>query len=104
MAGVNMNRRVTLETVVRSPDGAGGFSESWQSLGALWAGVEAVGSVTPRARITLRALPATSLARPEPGQRLREGSRLYYLRHVVENARNSRLLICLADIVGGDAP
>lgn len=29
----NLNRRLTLQQLVRSPDGAGGFRETWATLG-----------------------------------------------------------------------
>lgn len=98
MGGVQMNRALVLETVVRSPDGAGGFAESWVALGALWAGVEPVGSVTPRAKVFVRAMPNTSLARPVPGQRFREGGRLYVIRHVAALLSNARVLVCFTDV------
>lgn len=98
MGGVQMNRALVLEVAVRSPDGAGGYVESWVALGSLWAAVEPVGAVTPRAKVIVRALPHTSLARPVAGQRFREGGRLYVIRHVSALLSNPRLLSCFTDI------
>ncbi|MFT7254059.1 MAG: head-tail adaptor, partial [Paracoccaceae bacterium] len=33
----DLSRRLTLEAAVRLPDGAGGFSETWEPLGHIWA-------------------------------------------------------------------
>ena len=39
MNAPHLNRALGLEGVVRTPDGAGGFSEAWTALGTLWAEV-----------------------------------------------------------------
>ena len=37
MTAPHLNRALVLEGVVRTPDGAGGFTEAWAALGTLWA-------------------------------------------------------------------
>lgn len=106
MRGWRFNRRMVLEGVVRSPDGAGGFSETWEALGVIWAtvragaGREAAGEEVTLSsvayRISLRAAPDGSPARPRPGQRLREGARLFTIQAVTEADPDGRVLVCFA--------
>jgi SPP1 family predicted phage head-tail adaptor len=37
-----MSHRITLETVTQSPDGQGGFNESWDAFTSVWASIEPV--------------------------------------------------------------
>lgn len=102
-----LNRKLILEAPQRVPDGAGGFAESWSALGEVWARVEArtgretSGEATPLAqvsyRITLRAAPVGSSARPRPEQRFREGSRVFRINAVAEAGESGRYLTCFAD-------
>ncbi|MGR3759626.1 head-tail adaptor protein [Roseobacteraceae bacterium NS-SX3] len=106
MSAPRLSRRLVLEDPQRSPDGAGGLQEAWVALGEHWAAVEALsgGAAAAEAaslsrqryRITLRAAPAGSPARPRPGQRFREGSRLYRIGGVSEADARGRYLTCFA--------
>jgi SPP1 family predicted phage head-tail adaptor len=40
MRAVNLDRKITIEELQQVPDGAGGFSESWATVGTYWAGKE----------------------------------------------------------------
>lgn len=101
-----LNRRMTLETPVRSADDAGGYVESWTPLGTLWAevtprtGREAATGGAPVSRvgvrIVLRAAPVGDPSRPLPQQRLREGTRVFTLDAVTEWDRAGRYLECFA--------
>ncbi len=101
-----LNRQLVLEAPVRVPDGAGGFAESWMPLGALWAhvdarsGRESAGNAMPLSRvslrITVRAAPETSDARPQANQRFREGQRLFVIQSVAEDDADGRYLVCTA--------
>ncbi len=101
-----LNRQLVLESAQRAADGAGGFTETWVALGTLWAEVEArtgrertgaeVTISTMRYRITVRAAPVGSPARPQPGQRLRDGARLFAIRAVSEADAKGRFLTCFA--------
>lgn len=77
-----LNRAMVLEGVVRTPDGAGGFTEAWTILGTLWAevlpgsgsdtlGEERMLSAVPY-RVTVRCV-ARSQRRPR-GRRRASGS------------------------------
>jgi head-tail adaptor len=94
MKAPRLNLEVVLENPVRTADGAGGYSESWQALGTLWAqilpgsGREAngpAGAVSlSRHRVILRAAPVGQQMRPVAGQRLRLGTRRLAVEAVTE--------------------
>ncbi len=100
------SRMLELEAPVRSADGAGGFSGSWSVLGTHWGTVEPgsgrleSGEGYPRARvpyrIIIRAVPPTSVARPKPGYRFRDGTRVFEIR-AVQDSSDARFLTCLVD-------
>ncbi len=106
MSAPRMNRQLTLEDPQSLSDGAGGYAITWVALGQLWAEVEALsGRETGRGgtalsvqryRITLRAAPMGSPARPKPDQRFREGSRLMKIDAVAEGDAEGRTLTCFA--------
>lgn len=104
MRALSLSRKLVLEQPVVAPDGAGGFSRTWQSLGALWADVVAVtarerdgGEVSvssARYRITVRGAPFGAEARPTAEQRFREGTRLFNIVAVTERDAEGRYLTC----------
>jgi len=105
MSGVRLNRALMLEAPVTVADGAGGFAQSWAGLGRLWAevlpgtGREAGGDVAVAQvpyRITVRAAPVGSDARPKPEQRFRDGTRLFTILAVAERDAAGRYLTCFA--------
>ena len=63
MTAPRLTRQLMLEDPLQVSDGAGGFTETWQALGTLWAevamrsGREAGGLSQARLKITLRAPP-----------------------------------------------
>lgn len=101
-----LNRRMVLEDASRVADGAGGFVESWAALGEIWASVThgtgriddagRVARAEVPLRIRVRALPEGAAQRPAPGQRLREGGRVYRILAVAEADRAGRFLTCYA--------
>lgn len=102
----HLNRALVLEGAVRSPDGAGGFTETWTALGTLWAevlpgsgsdvlGEERMLSAVPY-RLTVRGAPDDSASRPKAGQRFREGTRLFLIQAVTERDPQGRYLTCFA--------
>jgi len=103
----HLNRRLVLEAPVRTPDGAGGFSESWAVLGEVWAEVNARtgreravagGPVSAVGyRIVVRAAPVDAASRPLPEQRFREGERLFVIQAVADGDPTGRYLTCFAD-------
>lgn len=103
----HLNRKLVLEAPLRVPDGAGGYTESWEILGELWAEVR---SRTGRERaeagvpvssvsymIVVRGAPYGTAARPMPNQRFREGTRLFVIQAVAEQDLQGRYLTCFAD-------
>lgn len=107
MSVPRLNRRLTLESPTRQPDGAGGYIETWTPLGVVWAevtartGRETLAPGAPLAavsyRIVVRGAPEGSPARPLPEQRLRDGGRIYLIRAVAEMDAEGRFLTCFAD-------
>ncbi len=106
MNAPHLNRALVLEGVVRTPDGAGGFTEAWTALGMLWAevlpgsgsdtlGEERMLSAVPY-RVTVRGAVVGSPSRPKAGQRFREGVRLYLIQAVTERDPQGRYLTCFA--------
>lgn len=106
MTSVRLNRKLVLEEAQTVPDGAGGFVETWVALGTLWAHVKsgtgretAAEFVTLSAvpyRITVRAAPPGSPSRPKPEQRFRDGTRIFRIQAVTEDAEAGTYLICFA--------
>ncbi len=104
MRAPHLNRALELQEASRSPDGAGGFTLVWATLGRLWAevvpgtgrdpaGEEVVLTSVP-CRITVRAAPAGAAGRPKPEQRFREGSRVFTILAVAERDPAGRYLTC----------
>lgn len=101
-----LNRALTLEAPVRVADGSGGYTESWQALGTVWAEVSARAGRSrdvnglPLAqvsyRITVRAAPVGAPSRPMPTQRFREGTRLFRIEAVADRDPAGLYLTCHA--------
>lgn len=102
-----LSRPLVLEAPARAGDGAGGFVEVWEVLGTLWAEVVArtgrdgpgEGARVARAayRITVRAAPQGAPSRPVPGQRLRDGARVFAIEAVTEAAAGPGYLTLWAE-------
>lgn len=109
MRGLRLNRALLLEAPQRVADGAGGFAEGWQTLGTVWAevrpgagrmagGIE-VAVPVQALRITVRGVPQGHGLRPAPGQRFRDGARIYAIGAVTERDAAGRYLTCAAEEV-----
>ncbi|MGR3460657.1 MAG: head-tail adaptor protein [Roseovarius sp.] len=95
MARPMLDRPLVLETPDRVADGAGGFTQVWAVRGTLWAALDVrtgrevagEGLRLGRAgyRVTVRAAPQGAPSRPIPGQRLRDGARLFHILSVTES-------------------
>jgi head-tail adaptor len=106
MTPVHLNRLLTLERSVQTPDGAGGFVLGWEAIGTLWAeitpgtGRDAGGVEVTRSsvayRITLRGAPVGSPRRPVPGQRLTQNGRVFDVLAVTERDAGGLYLTCFA--------
>jgi len=99
-----LTRRLILEGPVQVADGAGGFERGWGVLGTLWAevvpgaGRETAGEEVVLAavayRITVRGAPAGATSRPVPGQRFRDGARVFQIVAVTEFDPGGRFMTC----------
>jgi head-tail adaptor len=102
MARPVLDRPLVLEVPERAPDDAGGFVQVWAARGTLWAALDArtgreaagEGLRLGRAgyRITVRAAPQGAPSRPVPGQRLRDGARLFHILSVTESREGAGYL------------
>ncbi|MGI3164446.1 head-tail adaptor protein [Pseudooceanicola sp. 200-1SW] len=101
-----LTRPLVLEHEVRLADGSGGYTGSWEALGTLWAEVlPGRGALRDRAglashvqplRITVRGAEPGAESRPAPGQRFRDGARVYLIDAVQESDATGRYLLCRA--------
>ncbi|MEM1314025.1 MAG: head-tail adaptor protein [Pseudomonadota bacterium] len=107
MSAPVLNRRLVLEAEERVFDGAGGWTRLWREKGVLWGAVVARGArerdedgrrgSRVSHRITVRASPFGSEARPRADQRFREGARLFRIRAVSEADARGAFLTVWAD-------
>ncbi len=101
----SLNWALVLEERQRVADGAGGFNETWVTLGTVWGEVQARGArVTEvsagatslaRYRIYVRGAPKDDLKRPKVGQRFRYGDSAYTIDSVSESDSSAMYLMCL---------
>lgn len=100
----NLNRRLTLEALSATPDGAGGQAEHWSAVATHFADVRSysgrereVGG-RASARVTHKALirhvAFGAPTRPRPDQRFREGDRIFAIRAVAEADDRRGYLLC----------
>ena len=106
MKGPLLNRSLVLERPVQIADVAGGFAQTWETVGTLWgevkagsgrdpAGVEITLATVPY-RITVRGAAVGSPQRPRPEQRFEDGSRHFLILAVTERDPNGQYLTCFA--------
>ena len=106
MSAPQLTHLLVLEQATRQSDGAGGFTSIWAEVCTHWAeitsgagritaGEEIFVSQVPY-RITLRAAPVGSNARPRPEQRLRMGARIFTILAVAERDASGRYLVCFS--------
>jgi head-tail adaptor len=101
----HLRRRLTLQAPERLPDGAGGFAETWLTIGELWAEVTPLharevasgGTMLSQngQRIVIRAAPEGSSMRPRPDQRFIEGARIFTILAVTDRDPAGRFLTCI---------
>ena len=101
-----LTRAMILEAPIRTPDGAGGHQTTWSALGTVYADVKsgtgrqvtdltaALSKLT--CRVIVRAAPIGAPSRPEAGQRLREGARVFRIDAVASYDRGGLYLACFA--------
>lgn len=106
MKQINLSRRLVLENRQKTPDGAGGWVQSWVPLGTIWAKIETstgrrearehADQSVNKVKITTRNAPMDSDARVKPGQRLVEGSNVFLVDAVAETEPHGLYLTCWA--------
>jgi head-tail adaptor len=101
-----LSRKLVLESHVTAPDGSGGFTKSWDAIGAIWADVQPgsgrelagievnVSSVSYL--ITVRGATVGSSQRPVAGQRFSQDMRHFEILAVTEADAEGRHLKCYA--------
>ena len=102
-----LNRKLELQERQLTPDGTGGFTVSWLTLGTHYAdvvsrrGTERLigGRMVPSVTyiITVRADPVGSPSRPVPDQRFVDGTRVFSILAVSESDRHGQYLECWAE-------
>jgi head-tail adaptor len=104
MSAIRLNRALFLEAPEQQADGMGGYVLTWQAVGQLWAevlpgsgrevgGEEMLLASVPY-RITVRGAPEGTSLRPVPGQRFRDGARVFDILAVTEREPDGRYLRC----------
>ena len=95
------------DSPVRQSDRAGGFTESWLELGAMWCevlvrnGCATVQGGAPVSavsyKVTVRSAPMGHPERPTAGQRFSDGTRHFHIRAVAERAGIGSFPVCFVD-------
>ena len=98
----SLNQRATLRAQTLTPDGGGGYSESWDVVAIVWARLEPVsgadstraGKLESRVRhkLTLRRSNAVAA-----GQRVEIGARVFAVRALLDDGPQSQLLTLLCE-------
>jgi SPP1 family predicted phage head-tail adaptor len=98
----NLDQRAALQANTLTPDGGGGYTESWQTFATVWAKLAPIGASDSlhadklesraRHRITLRR--RSDLA---PGQRAVIGSRRFKLHAVLDEGPRAALITLLCE-------
>lgn len=99
-------RRLVLQVSTEVPDGGGGFTRIWEDRTAIWGEVRMRSgklSATEfgerpslKVRIQTHFLPQGHASRPLPGQRLRDGGRVFVVEAVHDTEGRHALLTILA--------
>lgn len=81
----NLNRLMTLQERASTPDGGGGFSESWEDVAGVYVGVVSTAEAeSPRPGGTAALVSAVLVMRYRddvtPGMRLADGGRVYHIQ------------------------
>ena len=97
-----LNRRATLRAQTLTPDGGGGFTESWDVVAIVWARLEPVTGADRgasdklesrvRHKIVLRRSNACA-----PGQRVEIGARIFGVRALLDEGPQSPFLTLLCE-------
>ncbi|HEX3943804.1 MAG TPA: phage head closure protein [Rhizomicrobium sp.] len=100
-----LNRRVALEAQRLTPDGAGGYSASWDVIATVWAAVEPMsgtdvfGPDASEARVKYRV---TIRRRTDlfAGMRVNDGGRLFAITTVLDDGPQSQFFTLMTEKIG----
>lgn len=103
---INLNRKLVLETPIRTKDGSGGYRTSWSFLGTVWASLTALSSQEQSGfggdvsqvhyKFIIRSAPIGSCKRPNPSQRFLLGERIFLITSVSEYDVDGQYLQCFS--------
>lgn len=104
----SLNQRATLRARILTPDGGGGFSESWDAFASVWIALAPLGASDllgaahlesrVRHRVTLRR--RADLA---AGQRVEVGARLFRVHAVLDGGPRQATIQLLCEELPGDS-
>lgn len=99
-----LDRKFDLQESVATSDGAGGFTQVWNSLGTIWGDVltasgreREIGErsvTTSTYRVVVRSAPHGAPSRPTAKQRFVEGTRIFNIHAVSEANDTNQYLVC----------
>jgi SPP1 family predicted phage head-tail adaptor len=97
-----LNQRATLRAQTLTPDGGGGYSETWDAVATLWARLEPIsgndlylaGKLESRARHKLTIRRNASIA---AGQRVQIGARNFAIRALLDPGAQSAFVTLLCE-------
>ena len=97
-----LNQRCTIEQPVRTPDGAGGATQSWSTLAVVWARLEPLTATDRVAAVALQStarhkLTLRRLASAAAGMRAAIGSRFFAIKGVLDEGPRATLMTLLVE-------
>ena len=97
-----LNQRVTLQAMTLTPDGGGGYGESWQSFAVAWATITPIGASDKFAAdgMQSRARHRVVLRRRDDvlaGHRLTAGARTFKIHAVLDQGKRDPFITLLCE-------
>lgn len=97
-----LNQRAMLLANTLTPDGGGGFSDSWESFASIWVAVEPISGTDAFGpdRLEARVRHKLTLRRRgdiAAGQRAQVGSRLFRIHTILDEGPQNALMILLCE-------
>src|SRR3954469_16120284 len=101
----SLNRRVTLEAQLLTPDAGGGYTASWNAVATIWAAIEPIsggdvfGPNASEARLKCRV---TIRRRTDvlAGMRVNDGGHLFAIHAVLDDGPQSQFLTLMTEKIG----
>ena len=100
-----LRHRLTLQQEVQTPDGAGGYTRSWQNIVDLWAQIDFIVSKSSATKLfgdklqskVTHKITIRYRAGVEAGMRFLYDNRIFLIRAVMNSLENNNTLEVLAD-------